>query len=283
MRVGSVNLKREWDSGRVEALAMLADFFGDRLVIDFTEIFSHDDIDLLRPTGEYVGTKTTPDDARSEVEASTDPTNGLDANSSVSQPTGNDCEDLLDDADDLPLGMDVEDFLPDMMEGIEQDEEPTTFAHFFEIEGKKILKASAVGLLSSRRAKKVTMRTLQAQGVSLDDLRRTRLGMIEVDMLELGGAGVFKAGDTASTLVQCGEYIGLALFEVLGFTLKSLKTLQTSLTLDAFKGQLSKLTVSGQLMELKKLRTDADSENAWWEWTGRYIQTDPLAKDNRFT
>lgn len=62
-----------------------------------------------------------------------------------------------DDNADTPLGMDVDDFLPDTVEGIEESVEPETFSKTLMVDGKEFLKSSVVASLSSNRSKKVTI------------------------------------------------------------------------------------------------------------------------------
>ena len=67
--VGNVNLSVEWLKGQETAQKLLQSFFGDD--INFTQIFSASNCDLLRPLGVYIGISATDDDKRSEEENST--------------------------------------------------------------------------------------------------------------------------------------------------------------------------------------------------------------------
>jgi hypothetical protein len=67
--VGKVNLQNEWDSGREKAFTTMRTFLGLNFAPDLVGIFSQPEHDILRPAGEYVGVKSTADDARSEEEA----------------------------------------------------------------------------------------------------------------------------------------------------------------------------------------------------------------------
>ena len=135
--VGDVNLKEQWDKGRKKAEKILQDFYKHEF--NFEQEFSNSQYDLLRPRGSHVGVQAMPDDAHSEQEHTT----SLQRVETVSEPplvltesaehtensviqsvehskdteeqteldkSGyNDCDDDLDD----PLGIDIEDFLPD--------------------------------------------------------------------------------------------------------------------------------------------------------------------------
>ena len=62
-----------------------------------------------------------------------------------------------DDSADTPLGMDFDDFLPDITEGIDENVEPETFSKTLIFDGKEFLKSSIVASLSSNHSKKVTI------------------------------------------------------------------------------------------------------------------------------
>ncbi|KAJ7467258.1 hypothetical protein B0H11DRAFT_1689540, partial [Mycena galericulata] len=124
---------------------------------------------------------------------------------------------------------------------------------FIEAGGKKFLKSSVVASLSSNRTKKVTMRTLRAQGVALEDLQKRK--STELDLLDLEDEEVMKAGDLAGTLFQSGEYICLGVLMVKG-------------------------------MEFESPRTSASvisPGHNFWEWTGKFIMLDLSAGSTRMT
>jgi len=56
---------------------------------------------------------------------------------------------------DEPLGMDIENFLPDTPEDIDNDAEPETFSKWLDLDGKQVLKASVVATLSTAFSKKI--------------------------------------------------------------------------------------------------------------------------------
>lgn len=80
---------------------------------------------------------------------------------STSSPLENDTDGPpLEGDEDAPLGMDFDDFLPDLIEGLEADAEPEAFSKTLVVDRRTYLKSSIVALLSSNRSKKVTMCTL---------------------------------------------------------------------------------------------------------------------------
>ncbi|KAJ7265314.1 hypothetical protein C8J57DRAFT_1511871 [Mycena rebaudengoi] len=94
----------------------------------------------------------------------------------------------LEDRDE-PLGMDLDDFLPETIQGLDEDAPAPTVDKFLEAaDGVKYLKSSLVASLSTNRTKKVTMRTLRAQGVALEDLQKRK--STELDLLNLSDEDV---------------------------------------------------------------------------------------------
>lgn len=71
VRVGNIDLAKEWESGRRAANTALARFFPGEGPVDFDTLFPAPGHDLLRPLGDYIGVKSVPDDQRSEVECDT--------------------------------------------------------------------------------------------------------------------------------------------------------------------------------------------------------------------
>jgi len=69
VRVGDVNLKKEWDKGRKEAERLLQNFYGHPF--NFETKFQNSNYDLLKPMRSYVGVSATADDAHSEEERGT--------------------------------------------------------------------------------------------------------------------------------------------------------------------------------------------------------------------
>ena len=88
----------EWANGKKDANDLLKKYFGSSEAVDFTDLWSKSDIDLLWPVDpkSYVGSKYSSDDERSESEPIVTPECGVSENG--------------DDLDDVPIGMDIEDF-----------------------------------------------------------------------------------------------------------------------------------------------------------------------------
>jgi hypothetical protein len=154
VRVGNVNLLLCWNAGQEVANKILFKYFGASAQVDFIQIFLDNKRDLLRPNGEYVGTSFCEDDSRSEMENEVLPEplipvmpEGPAVASNVIVPDGQD----LNDYEDTDLGMDLEDFFPETLEQLDQDEPPLAFStHLVSAEdGREYMKSSVVATLSS--------------------------------------------------------------------------------------------------------------------------------------
>ncbi|THH26610.1 hypothetical protein EUX98_g7582 [Antrodiella citrinella] len=211
VHVGRVELAAELSAARDEANELLVSYLGADARCDFVALFAKPNHDLLRPEGEYVGVHLTEDDRRTEDPEPTIP--------DIEKPLEGD-SDKTDEADDdlhddLPEGMDIDDFLPDTMDAMDRGEDSDNMKQVIMVEGKKYLKASVVSsLLSSKRARKVTMRPLRVRGVTLEELHSGRNNLNSVD---IAGDDHIKSGDTASTLVRVEEQLCLAIVEVVAF------------------------------------------------------------------
>jgi hypothetical protein len=196
--VSDGNLKEQWDKGRKKAEKILQNFYKHKF--NFEEEFSNLQYDLLRPRGNYVGVKATLDDARSEQEHTT-PLQKVETTSEspamltesaeynenseiqrVEHRKDTEEQTELDksgyndhDCDfDDPLGMDIEDFLPNTPEDIDKDAEPKTFSKWLDLGGKQVLKTSVVATLSTAFSKKLSVRTLQNMGMTLEGLLNSK-------------------------------------------------------------------------------------------------------------
>ena len=176
-------------------------------------------------------------------------------------------EDEDEDYDDLPIGMDIEDFLD--ADAAPEDEVASGFDKFLVVDNKQYMKSSVVtAMLSSKRARKVTVRTLRARGVTLEDLGRPTDSWNSTDLID---SDVIKSGDLAACLVRSGEIICLAIIEITSFEyLVDPKRQVTSIAIDEMEDlsseNRSKITVLAQVLDLK---ATSDFE---WIWTHRYIR-----------
>ncbi|KAJ7279506.1 hypothetical protein C8J57DRAFT_1175396 [Mycena rebaudengoi] len=303
--VGNVDLRKRWDAAEMKANNLLEDYFGPAGRVDFATRFADRKSDLLRPLGHYVGLDAKHEDKRSEEESNVplfpvgeDSENPLENKDDDDDRPGvlspeelqsvqNDFAD--EDFQDMPLGMDLDQFFPDKPlrdhnDGTNQDEEePAAFSKVLEVEGKKYLKSSLVATLSSNRSKKATMRTLRVRGVALEDLRSRKCE--EFDITDLDDEDLLKSGDLVATLVHSGKKICLAIFLVKGIRIGADKSIRTAASLLDLGNPESKATVLGQLMEMRNPLPDTENADpaTFWEWSGQYLSLDVTARDDRET
>lgn len=212
--------------GQTAAEIILQQYFGNNPV-DFDELFSKSDHDLLRPLGsKYVGVKFSSDDVRSEEENlnslvitiannshSSDPEIVISDDSSALQyplinsnsSADNNEEDILQNA----LGMDIDDFLSDSADGIEQNAEPESFSKVLVVDSKEFLKSSFDAGLSSNHSKKVTMRTLRSGGMALEDICNSRSKLDRLDPEDLEDEDLIQKKELVGTLFRSGSTICL--------------------------------------------------------------------------
>ncbi|KAK7026492.1 hypothetical protein VNI00_015572 [Paramarasmius palmivorus] len=266
VRVGNVNLQQEWDAGRVEAEQQLAKWLD--IDINFNDIFDVPGTDMLRPAGAWVGVRGCTDDLRSERKEEDDVE---ETDESVD----------FDESDDLPIGVDIDDFIhvPDSDElrdgSAQKNTVPPAFTaeRTLTIEGKAYLKGSVVAALCSDPARKVTMRTLRARGVTLEDLNK-RSDALASPESSLEGIDLLKTGDLGAALVRCrSDRVALAVFEIVGFRRRKEKTLHTSISMDELENTEKAPTVVGQILEMETALPEGENRTCW-DWTGEFLRSD---------
>jgi hypothetical protein len=132
VRVGDVELSAEWTNGQRDANSLLEEYFGVSAHVDFHALWSSKPgLDLLRPLDptSYVGSQYCPNDECSERSEDV----------AGASETPNDDEDGFDD---IPVGVDIEDFLEH--EAAATMDQAPTFDTFLIVEGKKSMKSSVV-------------------------------------------------------------------------------------------------------------------------------------------
>ncbi|KAJ7023838.1 hypothetical protein C8F04DRAFT_969797 [Mycena alexandri] len=309
-RVGDVDLAKQWHAGEVIANNLLEEFFGPSGRVDFSKQFSRPGFDLCCPLGHYVGLDAKHEDKRSEEE-NEQPLFPPENPDQELPPTENSSEErvvssqqihsgLDEDEDqnyqDMPLGIDLDQFLPDYPltpnnPGVTRDQVPSaadrdeaadtpvTFSKVLEVEGKKYLKASLVATLSSNRSKKATMRTLRVRGVALEDLRGRKSE--QFDPTDLDNENVLKSGDLVASLVHTAGTICLGIFVVKGIRVGADKSTRTAVSFSDIENQDQKATVIIQMMEMRNPQVQGVNAE-FWEWTGNYLSLD-VTQDERET
>ncbi|KAI0066999.1 hypothetical protein BV25DRAFT_1897244 [Artomyces pyxidatus] len=281
-RVGQVALAARWIQGRNDANHLLEDHFGSRARVDFNEKFSEYGRDLLRPNGTYVGSSYDPGNARENPpDTDTESEPAPDASGSASDlETAGDAPNGGEngtDFDDVPEGMDIEDFL----EAKDDETSERQAERFLTLDGKKYLKSSVVAaFLTSKRARKVTMRTLRARGVTVEDLRR---GDEDWNSDELDKEDLIKVGDVAGTLVRTEDRICLAVIEILGFEIQHTRRQLAAISINELDSEGDKaVTITAQIMDLTPhgiVLPNLDTEpldtaqiDGSWTWTNQYVR-----------
>jgi hypothetical protein len=182
-----VNLEQEWKAGQEKANQLLTEFFGSSEQVDFSALFSQSGIDHLRPMGSYIGSKVEVGDERSEQELDLSPP------SDMPSEVNTDSSDNNSTFDDVPVGMDIEDFLDSENESPKPDP-------YLTIEGEKYHKPSIVtAKLTSKGAHKVTMCTLRVCGVTINNLHQSDHTMLNAENFTEGY--MVKKQDIVGTLV----------------------------------------------------------------------------------
>lgn len=69
-----------------------------------------------------------------------------------------------EDFEDIPDGMEIDNYFAETVEEIEAEVPPKTFSRTLDVKGKKILKDPLVATLSPKHWKRVTMHTFRSQG-----------------------------------------------------------------------------------------------------------------------
>ncbi|KAJ7442929.1 hypothetical protein B0H11DRAFT_1748755, partial [Mycena galericulata] len=302
-RVGDVDLAKRWKAGEIAANALLEKYFGPSGRVDFQKEFSDRERDLLRPAGRYVGIDEKHEDKRSEQENKRDlwPTASATQKVNIAAPE----EDVADrlgrmsleevqsvqnslsdqDHQDMPLGMDLDDFFPDENVNGEKssvgDNVPAVFSKVLEADGRKYLKSSIVATLSSNRSKKATMRTLRVRGVALEDLRSRKREPF--DPSDLDEEDLLKSGDLVATLLHTEGKICLEIPLVKGIRIDADNSIRSAVSLSDLEDPESKAKVIGQLLKMRNPQTEGDNPADYWEWTGNFLCLDIAAKQGRET
>jgi hypothetical protein len=174
------------------------------------------------------------------------------------------------------LGLEIDDFFPPTPEEVENDE-PSIFEKTLQAQdGKTFYKSSLVATLCSDRAKKVTMRTLRARGVALEDLQKCADSL---DQIDLDGVDLIKSGDIASVLVRSESSVSLAVLEITGFRKGADKAVHFSVDINSLDNETTDVTVLGQILELVPSSSAPES----WLWTGNYLKVESNLRDKHLT
>ncbi|KAL1726283.1 hypothetical protein EV714DRAFT_276749 [Schizophyllum commune] len=301
--VGSVELHAEWEAGRRDANALLIETLGPDTSVDFESIFRANGGDLLRPNGkDYIGSSWVADDARSEEDPSLantsegesappDPSasSAIPDNSRTAEPPDNNGPG--DAISDLPIGMEIEDFLvADELDNAEQHRSSLISTPapsgkerlFYNIDGQKYYKASYISaLLTPENSRKVTLRPERARGVTVEQSLRRRQGDARaLNLADDDGADHLKIKDLVGALVRVEKTVCFAVLEVRSLLLGTSRHSVSAVPLNDL-GQTTTdqaLTVAGHILELSPYSSadaaapDLDTQTVSWRWTGHHLR-----------
>ncbi|EDR04579.1 uncharacterized protein LACBIDRAFT_330513 [Laccaria bicolor S238N-H82] len=267
VRVGNVDLKSEYLAGRLEANEILNEHFHSKSAApNFDKLFSKPHTDHLRPKTEYIGNRDVDDD---NVEIDDGIATGhLDIG--VSEAGDSIVEDAASTID------------ADEFTGIEFQQSdllnPTTEmagTSYLLVEGQKQYIPTLVSQILGADRKKKSLSTthgLRVQGITVEQSLRRSLNINSSgDDLDVSEEKV-KAGDLGGILVRVGEYICLAVVEVLNFRKGTSKTNLASIDVNDLdsEGQHA-VTVAIQIIELIAEEPKDESEKLTWWWSQEYI------------
>ncbi|KAJ3885082.1 hypothetical protein GG344DRAFT_83133 [Lentinula edodes] len=159
------------------------------------------------------------------------------------------------------LGLDIDEYMPAIPEEPNEDS-TSTFSKTLVVIGKTFYKSSLVATLCSDRARKVTMRTLYACGVAIEDLQNT------------------KKEETLDQVVRTGNTVALATMENTAFRHGLSKVVHSFVELDSLDyGSDANIIAIGQIIALSRNATEPHS----WHWTGNYVKVAPVSPNKYLT
>ena len=266
--VGDVDIKAQYMAGQKKANEILVTHFGTpNAAIDFNQLFSHLEIDHLRPNKIYIGSSVGNEEEDGDTEWD-GPTGGFDLNASGSD------EDIQDARDSI----DIEEFNGMDIEATELNPTPErNDLYYLTVDGvKQYIPTIVKNLLGADREQKalVTTRSLRAQGVTLEQaLNKNTLNSSTNDP-DFSDEKL-KAGDLGAILVRIGEAICLAVAEVLNFRQGSSKQNLAEVDIDDLnKGGAKATSIAVQILRLvaHEAQPDGDSNKLTWWWPESYVQ-----------
>lgn len=281
VRVGEVNVATEWAQCRYTAEQVIIQFLGPDTAEAFESLYNQDDCDLLRPEGTYVGVRHDPGDDVEEIAASACAPENAAVHASAQDVSDSDDSNGFDN---VPVGLGIEDFLPDTEQDLEDDVATMSSEdRFVMVEGKRYLKASVVtALLTSSRARKVPLRTLRNRGVTFEDMS----GGDKWNSSELTSGNLVKTGDIAASLLRVQSTICLAVVEITGFHCGSGddQTYVSCISVDDLEDRASAPTVSVQVLDMFTPEPSTNpAEKRSWQWTHSYIRLDSQSDSQHIT
>jgi len=201
--------------------------------VHYTDIFSHSDIDMLRPFGGgvYPGISTDPDPSVGVISETV---------SDSHAPVEDDGDEDFEDENDIEVNVNMDDILDEPpaspeLEGQAGDD-------WIEHDGHKFHKSSLLRIIfglyfvpkSKERLERVRAYTMEPSKVEADE--------------PLVGVSLFVLGDLFTALVRTGQTVALAVFQSTSITHKGRKVTSVSAAELVLEG--SDINISGQVLHL---------------------------------
>ncbi|KAJ3775493.1 hypothetical protein FB446DRAFT_609311, partial [Lentinula raphanica] len=262
-RVADVSLTKVWSEAAMKANSILEQIFDSSVAIDYVESFSAPDCDFLRPFGgKYVGTsfddELIEDNTQDIVHTETD-------------------VDVEEESDSSGLAS-LDDYL-DLHESMHADDQKSFDRRFLEVadpedqsKTQRFLKSSLVRIIcgGEKVRRKVNMRTLRAQGVTIEDLQKKS----KMEWDSTGNDNNMKVGDPAAVLVRIGKgkdtQVCLVVITAVGFSIPGVRGFVSEAALDQLEAKGDKCpAVIAQVLELVP---EGDVDPLSWVWTGGYVR-----------
>jgi hypothetical protein len=282
--VGQVELPKLAVYARHQATSLLGIYMSNVWQEDLDALLNSDGINFACPLGQLIGVSLADDDSHLYAEpvepASNSPTvwplmldeDLLQLDSSELEPHEPfDLEGMLSDSETEP---DLEYTSPagvlQMTDLPKVDFADKDTPRTLDVNGKACYKSSLVASLSTPDARRVSVRTLRVQGVTLQNLlKRRATGSHHAGTDGHDATDYIRSTDLIAALVRSGSGdICLCVFSIVGFTNSpGLKVTHTQISWDDFDKNIEKTYVVAQALELEWI----DSDQPRWEWTHNHL------------
>lgn len=163
--------------------------------------------------------------------------------------------------------MGIEDFC-----ALEQADPQSLHKCVLVIDGQEFLKDSIVAsILSEKHERSVTMRTLRARGVTLQDLLQPQKNFLQT--ASHNGDMLCKQSDLAACLFRANDYICLGILEILSFQRSGTKGEITSIGYtELADGGDKAVSVNAQIVDMTASLSDTQPHVVHkWQWNHCYI------------
>ncbi|KAF8150234.1 hypothetical protein B0H34DRAFT_667193 [Crassisporium funariophilum] len=295
VHVKNVDIKAEYYTGRDKANTLLREHFGEDAgyACDFDKLFSDANLDHLCPGGSgYIGYRSCAEEgeikddsgiAHGALTSNEYITGARAASGSEEEHPEPDVSEFDDPQDTLdPGSREYDDATIEPMEETLNPEMEKNATHYIIFEGRRLFKPELISRrLSSDSARKVTIRPLRAQGVSVLEMLNRRLQVLNQSQEDGTEADTVKVGDLGAALTRVGNDVCLAIVEVLNFRQTKSKNINLTAvdTNDLDFASKTGTTIAVQILDLAP--APSADKPLTWIWTRKYIQLQPSKDGTR--